>query len=241
MQQLVLGLFKDLSSGRHQNDNILPIFPMPIVAFTMPSSLRLEDPFILKMKQSINALGTLYINVAAFAPIAAAWPSFGHEFFPAKCKAPVASIPCRQVYSRTINKHLGVSSYRFPVPSFNSPINGIWKRETGIKKKGPRSGSHGNQTDWFFLSGLSADMNEFAKPSAILKLNNSGYLCKKSIVASYPHIRTRLKLGAALPDENSAAINQLAGKTLHTQPLGLTVSSISGAAHSLFMCHDLTS
>jgi hypothetical protein len=50
-------------------------------------------------------------------------------------------------------------------------------------------------------------MDEFAKPSAILELDNSSYFCEQSIVASYPNVQAWLKFRATLPNENRAAIH----------------------------------
>jgi hypothetical protein len=47
-----------------------------------------------------------------------------------------------------------------------------------------------------------------------------------------------VELGAPLPDQDIAGMNQLAAKALHTQPLGIGVTAVAGAARSFFMSHS---
>ena len=80
-------------------------------------------------------------------------------------------------------------------------------------------------------------MHEFAQAASVLKFYNSRYFGKERIVAADAHVQTRLELGSPLPDDNCPPIDQLACKTLYPKSLGLAISAIPGASHSLFVCH----
>jgi hypothetical protein len=80
-------------------------------------------------------------------------------------------------------------------------------------------------------------MNKLAKPAPILELYNPGDLGEQSIVLTDSDVQAGFELGSPLPHDDRPAIHQLPGETLDTKPLGLAVSSVSGASDSLFMCH----
>ncbi len=110
--------------------------------------------------------------------------------------------------------------------------------ETGdsIKKKGPRFGVL--QMMGFNMEALSfVNMHEFSQATSILKIDNSRYLGKQCIVTANTHIFARLKLGSPLSHNNGSAMNQLPGKTLHSKPLSIAISSVPGTSDTLFMCH----
>jgi hypothetical protein len=81
------------------------------------------------------------------------------------------------------------------------------------------------------------NVNKFSQTPSVLKCHNSRYFGKQRIVAAYPHVMSGFKLGTPLPDDDGTPADELSGKTLHAKPLGLAVSSIPGASHSLFVCH----
>ena len=80
-------------------------------------------------------------------------------------------------------------------------------------------------------------MHEFAQATSILKLHDSRDLGKQRIVAANPYIDSGLISCSALPDDDGASIDKLSCKSLHSEPFGLAIPSVSGASHSLFVCH----
>ena len=83
-------------------------------------------------------------------------------------------------------------------------------------------------------------MHEFSKAAAILKFYDSRDLGKQRIVATDAYIQSGFKLGSPLSHNDCSTVHKLPGKTFHSKSLGLAVSSVSGASHSLFMCHNAT-
>jgi hypothetical protein len=81
-------------------------------------------------------------------------------------------------------------------------------------------------------------VHEFAQTSSILKCHYSGYLCEQRVVTADAHIHSRFEFGPSLADDDGAAIDKFSGETLYAKPLGLAISSVSGASYSLFVCHS---
>ena len=104
------------------------------------------------------------------------------------------------------------------------------------KKKDPKTGSPSDTSANPSL-GLRLNVDKFAQTATVLKLHGSRYLGKQRIVTADPYVQPRLELGTPLPDDNGPATDKLSGKTLYAEPLGLAVSSVPGASHSLFVCH----
>src|SRR3989338_1800627 len=72
-----------------------------------------------------------------------------------------------------------------------------------------------------------------------LKLHNTIYLCKYSVVYTKPDILSGIKLCSSLSYNNAAGRNYLTPVSLNAKPFSNTVSSIRCAALTLFMCHNL--
>jgi len=96
MHEFMLGFSEYLRSGRDQNRDIRPIFAVPFVSLPMAASLSLKDSLILKVKQSVHAIGAFDVNISSFAAIASAGSAFGNRFFSAKGKA---TIPTASSYN----------------------------------------------------------------------------------------------------------------------------------------------
>src|SRR3990172_93625 len=79
----------------------------------------------------------------------------------------------------------------------------------------------------FFISALS------------LKLHNTIYLCKYSVVYTKPDILSGIKLCSSLSYNNATGRNYLTPVSLNAKPFSNTVSSIRCAALTFFMCHNL--
>jgi len=105
------------------------------------------------------------------------------------------------------------------------------------KKKDPDRGPEYNGSD-DRLRCIRMHMHEFSEAASILKFHDSRDLGKQRIVATDAHIQPGFKLGSALPHKDCSTVYELSGKTLHSKSLGLAVSSVSGASHSLFVCHN---
>ncbi len=80
-------------------------------------------------------------------------------------------------------------------------------------------------------------MHEFAQATSILKLHGARDLGKERIILADSHIQAGFELGAPLPNDDCSAVYQLAGEALDAQPLGLAISSVTGAPDSFFVCH----
>jgi hypothetical protein len=116
MQQLVSGFPKYLSYGRNQNRYIHSIFAVPLVSLAVAASLSLEDPLILKMKQSIHTIGALDIYISALPAITAAGTAPGDKLFPPECQAAISSVSGNHLYFCSIDKQrLGPVSLNFSV------------------------------------------------------------------------------------------------------------------------------
>ena len=81
-------------------------------------------------------------------------------------------------------------------------------------------------------------MHEFAEAASILKFHDSRDLGKQRIVTTDAYIKPGFKPGSALPHKDCSTVYELSGKTLYSKSLGLAVSPVSGASHSLFVCHN---
>ncbi len=64
---------------------------------------------------------------------------------------------------------------------------------------------------------------------------------EERIVAPLAHVRARVELGPALPNENRTRMHLLAVKPFDPEILGLAVSSVSRASDSFFMSNLKTS
>ena len=71
------------------------------------------------------------------------------------------------------------------------------------------------------------DRDESSRHALIIELHNARDLRKKRVVFADAHIDTRLEARSPLPDKNRSTRYQLARKTLHAQPLGMTIAAVS--------------
>jgi len=60
---------------------------------------------------------------------------------------------------------------------------------------------------------------------------------KNRIVGTHSYILTRMELGPTLTNNNFTCLDKLAAKTLHTQTLGVGITTIAGASATFLMCH----
>jgi hypothetical protein len=70
---------ENLSSGRDQNDGVFSILPVAVIPLAVPSSLRFKNALVLKMKQRVDAVRALDVNVPSFASITTAWAALWNK------------------------------------------------------------------------------------------------------------------------------------------------------------------
>jgi hypothetical protein len=92
------------------------------------------------------------------------------------------------------------------------------------KKRTPVRGPQDSEFEERALGFLN--MNEFAQATSILKFDDSRYFGKQRIVTANSHVCTRLESGPSLPNDDSASAYKLSGKSFHSKPFGLAVSSV---------------
>ena len=56
-------------------------------------------------------------------------------------------------------------------------------------------------------------------------------------VATDTHILARMKLGAALPDDDAAGGDGLGAESLDAQTLGIAIAPVTGTALTFLVCH----
>src|SRR4051812_46962595 len=61
----------------------------------------------------------------------------------------------------------------------------------------------------------SGDADELAEAAAVFEHDRARYLRKERVVLAPAHVRTRLDLGTALPDDDGTAGHQLAAENFH--------------------------
>jgi hypothetical protein len=78
------------------------------------------------------------------------------------------------------------------------------------------------------LGSLYAD--ELAHPAPVLELDHARNLREQRIVLTPTNVQPRLDLGAALPDDDRPARNQLTAEHLHAEPLRVRIAPVFGTA-----------
>src|ERR1700747_2008850 len=74
----------------------------------------------------------------------------------------------------------------------------------------------------------------------LLKPHLARHLREQGVVGADPDVRARAHLRAALAHDDVAGQHLLAAEALHSQPFGVGVAPVLGAAACLFMCHAST-
>ena len=74
------------------------------------------------------------------------------------------------------------------------------------------------------LSRLNADVAAEAAP--VLKLHDARDHCIQRIILALPDVFAGLVLGAALPDEDRARIDELSAEALDAQPLPVSIAAV---------------
>jgi hypothetical protein len=70
------------------------------------------------------------------------------------------------------------------------------------------------------------------------ELNNTRLQCEESVVFATTNIGTRVKMGSALTHNDFSGVDNLSTETLHTQTLGITVTTVASTGRTFFMSHD---
>jgi hypothetical protein len=106
MHQFVLGLLENLRSRGNQDCDVTPVSAVPLGTLSMPPSLGLEDPLVLKVKQRIYPVGTLQDNVAALAAISSARSSSRNKLLSPESEAAIPSAAGTDPDPGLIDKHV---------------------------------------------------------------------------------------------------------------------------------------
>ena len=69
------------------------------------------------------------------------------------------------------------------------------------------------------------------------ELDSAGRQREQRVVAAATNVRAGVEVRAALTNEDLAGVDDLAAETLHAQSLGVGVTTVTGRASALFVCH----
>src|SRR4029453_8783753 len=73
------------------------------------------------------------------------------------------------------------------------------------------------------------------------KLNMPSDQRKQGVIATAAHTIARVKVGAALPDNDFASIHQLTAKPLDPKPLSIGIPTVTRRGRALLVCHIVAS
>ena len=74
---------------------------------------------------------------------------------------------------------------------------------------------------------LREDADIPAQPALVVKTHNAGDAGEEGVVLTAPDVHSWFMLGAALPNENRAGLNQLAAEAFYAQPLSRRVAAVN--------------
>jgi len=103
-EQFMLRLPENLGSRRNLNGYIFTVFSVALVSFSMTTPLCFEDTLILEMKESIDTIGTLNIDVSSSPAIPATGATSRHRLFSSKSETPISPVSGNYLYFCVINK-----------------------------------------------------------------------------------------------------------------------------------------
>ena len=72
---------------------------------------------------------------------------------------------------------------------------------------------------------------------AVGELQSAVAQSEQGVVLAAANVLTGVDVGATLANQDFARANDLAGKTLAAQTLGVGIAAVSGGAKTFFMCH----
>src|SRR3954451_10567810 len=84
---------------------------------------------------------------------------------------------------------------------------------------------------------LARDDRDDAAAAQVTELDGAGGGREQRVVAAPADVEARMEVGAALPDEDLAGLDDLAAEPLHTQPLRVGVTPVAGGRGALLVCH----
>jgi hypothetical protein len=103
----MFGLKVDLGARGDKHGHVRAVSAVPLGSFAVPSPLGFVYLLILKMQERVDTIGTLDINAAAVAAVAAARTASGDKLLPPERHAAIPSVPGNHMDLRTIDKHVG--------------------------------------------------------------------------------------------------------------------------------------
>jgi hypothetical protein len=111
----MLRFSENLRPRGDENRNIQSVFAMAIISLSVPSALRLENAFVLEMKQCVNAVRALEIYMPAPAAVSTAGTALGNKLLSPESQTAVAAIAGNYLNFCTINKQ----THRLSNPAHN--------------------------------------------------------------------------------------------------------------------------
>src|SRR5882724_7676621 len=106
-----------------------------------------------------------------------------------------------------------------------------------LKRKAPREAGlcqHDGELD-SALGDADRATAFFALDAELHRAINQG---EQGVIAAEADAGARMKLGAALANDDVAGIHGLSAVNLHPEVFGVRIAAVTGTAASFFMCHD---
>ena len=86
------------------------------------------------------------------------------------------------------------------------------------------------------LSGFRDDVDRLAATLGA-ELDSTGLECEQGVVATASDVHTGVELGAALADQDLTGAHPLPAETLHTETLGVGITTVARAGRALLVCN----
>src|SRR5215467_1740949 len=84
---------------------------------------------------------------------------------------------------------------------------------------------------------LDRDDADRSAPAPGAELNRTGHKGEQRVVTAAPDAGTRVEVGASLPDDDLARLDDLTAEPLDAEPLRVGVTSIPAGRGALLVCH----
>src|SRR5512141_2850143 len=85
--------------------------------------------------------------------------------------------------------------------------------------------------------GSGRDRDVAPEAALVVEVHDAVHLREERVVLGAADVQARLERRAALPDEDRAPGDELAGEALDAEALRVAVASVAGRARTFFVCH----
>src|SRR5262249_37830495 len=180
---------------------IVPIAAVAIAAFAVPTTFSAERVVVSKLQKRVFVDICYEIDIAAATAISAAGPAARNKLLPAEGNATMPAVACFHRDFGFVDEHKGRQKPLYSGPSL-----------------------------WLCVCVVLFDRlnrNESSRYAFIFKLNNPGNLCEERIVLADTNIQAWFEFRAALTNQYRSPGQELAGKPLHPEPLGVAVAAVA--------------